>query len=212
MWSYYGSKSKLIKYYPKPQYETIIEPFAGTARYALEYWDHDIHLYEKFHKIYEIWKWLQKSGPGNVINLPDIGYKEKIPPYLGDAQIWLIGYCIARGTPRPCTMGHKRNSWAKDKYRIAKNLHKIKNWNINLGDYRDAPDIKATWFIDPPYEVGGYKYTHNQIDRLELAKWIDSRKGQVIVCENTKAKWIKVKPIKEIRGSFKKSIEGVYLR
>lgn len=37
MWSYYGSKTNIISYYPKPTEDKIIESFCGTARYALEY-------------------------------------------------------------------------------------------------------------------------------------------------------------------------------
>jgi len=35
MWSYYGSKSKVVKHYPKPKYDLIIEPFAGAAWYSV---------------------------------------------------------------------------------------------------------------------------------------------------------------------------------
>lgn len=35
MWSYYGTKKKIAKYYPSPQYDKIIEPFAGAAQYSL---------------------------------------------------------------------------------------------------------------------------------------------------------------------------------
>jgi site-specific DNA-adenine methylase len=35
MFSYYGSKSKIVKYYPCPAHDKIIEPFAGSARYSL---------------------------------------------------------------------------------------------------------------------------------------------------------------------------------
>lgn len=47
MFSYYGSKSKLVNLYPEPLHDTIIEPFAGSARYSLKYWDKDIYLIEK---------------------------------------------------------------------------------------------------------------------------------------------------------------------
>ena len=35
LWSYYGRKTKVIKMYPNPQYDIIVEPFAGTAVYSL---------------------------------------------------------------------------------------------------------------------------------------------------------------------------------
>ena len=31
MFSYYGSKSKIVGYYPKPEHNKIIEPFAGSG-------------------------------------------------------------------------------------------------------------------------------------------------------------------------------------
>ncbi len=32
MWTYYGSKSMLVKWYPKP-HDKVIEPFAGVCGY-----------------------------------------------------------------------------------------------------------------------------------------------------------------------------------
>ncbi|MGP8214417.1 MAG: hypothetical protein ACLQQ4_02520 [Bacteroidia bacterium] len=86
----------------------------------------------------------------------------------------------------------------------------IRHWNVVHGDYRNLPDIEATWFIDAPYQNGGKYYRHNQIDYEELAKWCQSRKGQVIVCENTKATWLPFKPLKNITGQRHKSVEAVY--
>ncbi len=48
MFSYYGSKSKIIKYYSTPKHDTIIEPFAGSAQYSFHYWDKQVILIEKF--------------------------------------------------------------------------------------------------------------------------------------------------------------------
>ncbi len=45
MFSYYGSKSKIVKHYPPPEYDTIIEPFAGSARYALMYYNKNVTAY-----------------------------------------------------------------------------------------------------------------------------------------------------------------------
>jgi hypothetical protein len=44
---YYGGKWRdSVKHYPKPQFETIIEPFAGSAGYSLRYASHNVRLYE----------------------------------------------------------------------------------------------------------------------------------------------------------------------
>jgi hypothetical protein len=58
------------------------------------------------------------------------------------------------------------------------NLFKIKHWKIICGDYSEAPDIDATWFIDPPYkgESGmGYGYGSNLINYDKLAVWSKRR-------------------------------------
>ena len=34
---YYGRKKKLVNRYPSPEYGTIIEPFAGSAAYAMKW-------------------------------------------------------------------------------------------------------------------------------------------------------------------------------
>ena len=35
MFYYYGRKKQIIRHYPSPNYDTIIEPFAGSAAYSL---------------------------------------------------------------------------------------------------------------------------------------------------------------------------------
>ena len=55
MWSYYGSKSKVVDLYPPPKFDKIIEPFAGSARYALKWFDRDILLVDKYPVIVDLW-------------------------------------------------------------------------------------------------------------------------------------------------------------
>ena len=55
MFSYYGSKSKIVDYYPPPKHKRIIEPFAGSARYSLKYFDREINLYDKYPIVIEVW-------------------------------------------------------------------------------------------------------------------------------------------------------------
>lgn len=44
MWSYYGSKTKLVDLYPPPKTDKIIEPFCGSAKYSLKYGTNGIHF------------------------------------------------------------------------------------------------------------------------------------------------------------------------
>lgn len=210
MFSYYGSKSKIVHLYPKPKFDKIIEPFAGSARYALRYFYKDVTIYESFHKVYEVWSYLKNATPKDILSLPNIGYKEKIPNSLSNAEKWLIGFCVGRGSPRPNTMGHKFNSWNTDKKRISENLFKIKHWKILNLDGLTAVNEKATWFIDPPYQKMGYKYNFNKIDYPALSCWCKERSGQVIVCENQDAEWLDFTPLIKFRGAIKTNIEVIW--
>jgi hypothetical protein len=85
--------------------------------------------------------------------------------------------------------------------RVASQVEHIRHWKLIEGDYACAPDIEATWFIDPPYQVAGTHYVHHTIDYAELAAWCRSRSGQVMVCENDGATWLPFQPF----GLHKKS-------
>ena len=66
MFSYYGSKSKIVHLYPTPKMDKIIEPFAGSARYSLKYWTKDILILDKYSVIIDIWKYLQNASKNDI--------------------------------------------------------------------------------------------------------------------------------------------------
>ena len=104
MWSYYGGKSKLIDHYPPPKEGLIIEPFAGSARYALKYWDRDVLLVDKFDKIVKIWQYLINATREDILSLPNIdnGLKDSVDNYnIIDEEKWLIGFNINSGSASP---------------------------------------------------------------------------------------------------------------
>ena len=87
---------------------------------------------------------------------------------------------------------------------MSQNLYKVKHWELINGDYMEAPDIKATWFIDPPYkgEAGlGYRFGSNTLDYRILAEWALKRKGELIFCEGKDGDYLPFKP----QGSCRKS-------
>lgn len=96
------------------------------------------------------------------------------------------------------------------KKRIAANLFKIRHWVIRHGSYDEIDNEDATWFIDPPYQNGGHKYTESRIDFSLLGKWCMSRKGQAIVCENTKADWMLFSPMAKNRGAYAETTEAIW--
>lgn len=217
MFSYYGSKSKLVNYYPKPTKDLIIEPFAGSARYALKYWDNDVILNEKYETVYNIWKWLQKCNENDILKLPTPKPKEDIRDYkLSIDELNFMGFLINRGSVSPKNkVGKFSDGLLNTLKRVASNLHKIKHWDIRLGCYTELENKDATWFIDPPYQFGGehYKESSLNINFSNLKEWIFSRNGEIIVCENTKADWMEFKPLKKIQGaSNTNTIEAVFLK
>lgn len=215
MWSYYGSKSKVVDLYPPPKFDKIIEPFCGSAKYSLKYWDKQVLLMDKYPVIVELWKWLQKQTRDDILNLPKLKKSNDIRLIdLPKEAKYLIGFLINQGSiaPRNVVTEWGEKSWAYKQGWIADNIFKIKHWEILQGTYEDLPNEYATWFIDPPYEFGGehYKESTANIDFGKLGNWCKSRNGQVIVCENTKAQWLDFKPMKDFFGAYSKTTEAIW--
>jgi len=201
MISYYGSKIRVASVYPAPKYDTVIEPFAGSAQYSLLHFEKNVVLYEKYDRLFRVWKYLQEASPSDILALPSVKRKTiQRHAYLTEAENDIVSFCGNRGTPKPHkTTGNYSNAetwWENRKKWIAENLYRIRHWDIILGDGMDAENRVATWFIDPPYQHGGRRYVHNKIDYPALGEWSKSRLGQVIVCENDKADWMEFVPLK----------------
>ena len=216
MFSYYGAKTRVVDFYPKPTHNKIIEPFAGSARYSLKYFENDILLVDKYEVIVRIWKYLQECSVNDIMSLPKLAAGKKIIRENFDCieQAWLMGFIISRGQSTPMLTVSKWGEIVFEKQRkfIAENLFKIKHWNIVQAEHTDLTNENATWFIDPPYQVGGnkYKFNNKKIDYNELAKWCKTRYGQIIVCENTNADWLDFIPVATQRGQFKTTTEVLW--
>lgn len=221
MWSYYGAKTNLVKWYPRPKHGLIIEPFAGSAKYALEYFENDVILIDKYPVITKIWKWLQQCSPNDILKLPRrMEETDRLDNYEFDCEEakLLMGFVVGCGAEKPRVKATARKTTDRPNHinynlkKIAANLFKIKHWQIIEGDYTMAPSVKATWFFDPPYQFGGHSYVFSNklLDFGALADFIKTREGQVIVCENTKADWMDFKPIISQRGSLKTTTEAIW--
>lgn len=221
MFSYYGSKSKVVQYYPHPMYDTIIEPFAGSARYSLygNNWKKSVVLVDKYDVIVNIWRYLIKTATyDDVMSMPDISDGGSVSDFKWrhDALRMIAGFTVNRGSSQPKNKKHWCGSggdgYANDRSKIASSLSHISHWEIVLGDYRCLSNIEATWFIDPPYQFGGeyYRHSNKKIDYKDLRNWIESRRGQVIVCENTRADWMPFRPLKVMRGAMHTTTEAMW--
>lgn len=205
--SYFGSKWRSIPSYPKPEHQTIIEPFAGGASYALHYPEREVCLIDKDPIICGVWEYLIKATVREILELPDTFENVNDIKAPQEAR-WLIGFWLNRATTHPGktpsawmrTGEHESSFWGLEKrIRIAGQLEYIRHWQIFNNSYDSAPNCAATWFIDPPYQRMGHCYRFSDIDYSHLSGWCKSRRGQVIVCEQEGAEWLPFEP----HGKFK---------
>jgi site-specific DNA-adenine methylase len=81
MFSYYGSKSKVVDYYPPPKYGKIIEPFAGSARYSLKYFDREVILIDKCISVVDAWLFLKSATIKDIDSLPKLKTNDNIDAF-----------------------------------------------------------------------------------------------------------------------------------
>lgn len=218
--SYFGGKWTLAPRYPPPEHDTIIEPFAGSAGYATRYPAKEVVLVERVPALAALWRWLIRVSVDEVMALPvDPAHVEGLE---AEARA-LIGFWCARGRVRPATT--LNSSWLKSgrwpssfwgeyaRARIAKQVTQIRHWRVIEGDYTDAPDIPATWFVDPPYAATGRAYLAQVQNYEALGRWCRSRKGLVIACERDGATWLPFQPFREAKSMQRGSYgEVVYIQ
>ncbi len=228
--TFYGGKYRAAPHYPPPERNDIIEPFAGSAGYSLRYPENDVILIDLDPAIVATWRFLLTATADDIRSLPDIEPGQRLASLTGypEGARYLIGWWLNKGTTRP---GQTPSSWMRSgirpnsywgpavRNRIASQLGAIRHWRIIHGGYEEAPDIDATWFIDPPYQDAGkhYRFGSNLVDFTSLGEWCQSRKGQVIVCENSGATWLPFRDFRSIKASpakhgGKRSSEVIWTR
>lgn len=211
--TFYGGKYRVAPHYPKPIYDTIIEPFAGSAGYSLRYFNHKIILVDRDPVIAATWKYLISVSPQEILDLPDVLPNQSINDiHVIQEARWLIGWWLNKGTTSPCRTpsawmrsGIRPNSqWGKAiRERIASQVPYIRHWKIFQGSYEQCPSTEASWFVDPPYSLveRQYKCGRKYIDYKALSLWCQQRKGQVIVCESVGANWLPFQPFRNIKAN-----------
>ncbi len=197
--TYYGGKYRIAPRYPEPQYSRIVEPFCGSAGYALTYNRKIVNLYDLNERVVGVWNYLIKVKESEILNLPEI-FEDVRNLNIPQEAKWLVGFWCNKGS---CEPRNKPSTWMKSqirpashwgsaiKSRIATQLKEIRHWECSHGSYSDIENSPATWFIDPPYSSkAGRLYTYDKIDYEQLASFCFSRCGQVIVCEMEGASWL----------------------
>jgi hypothetical protein len=210
-WGYYGGKWRAAPHYPAPQHDTIVEPFAGSAGYALRHHGRNVVLVEKNAKVAATWRYLLRVSASEVRAIPLLGFGQTVDdlPVVQEAR-WLVGWWLNRA---PAAPRRSPSSWMRAggqpscfwgevaRERVASQVDAIRHWRLIEGDYTGAPDIEATWFVDPPYALAGKHYPTNDVDYGWLAEWCRARSGQVMVCENDGADWLPFVPFRKCKAN-----------
>ncbi len=210
---YYGGKWRdALKHYPPPDHETIVEPFAGSAGYAMRYASRNVVLCELDPVLAEVWRYLISVRSSEVLKIPDLKQGQTVDDLKVPQEArWLVGFWLNRAAASP---RRSPSRWMRDGIRpgsfwgkrvretVASQVEFIRHWKVFNCSYEDCPEPgPATWFVDPPYEAAGrhYRFGSEQIDFRELASWCLSRAGQVIVCENGGATWLPFRELADVK-------------
>lgn len=215
MFYFYGRKKQLARHYPPPRHELIVEPFAGSAAYSLHAnnWEREVLLIERDARVADIWKWLiEEATPASILALPDLKQGERSSEFLHiihAATKMAFAYRTIKVTPV------LERNWEISRRVMALTVPKVKHWRVACDDYTSAPDIEATWFIDPPYKGAsgmGYCYGSDLLDYQELGRWIKRRRGQVIACEGKEGDYLPFSPLRTNMGvAGKQSTEVIWV-
>ncbi len=214
-WRYYGGKWRAAPHYPKPVGDTIVEPFAGAAGYSMRYPHLKIVLVEKYPVVAELWRFLIAATHADIMSIPLVDSVDDLPDRVPLGGRHLVGFAMNAATVSPCKnisagrvklrdTGQVFEGWSEQmRDRVARQVPLIKHWVIVEGDYTAAPDVRATWFIDPPYDnkAGSY-YVHSRVDYAALAEWAMERRNCVIACENEGATWLPFEQFKTLRAGL----------
>jgi hypothetical protein len=195
LFSYYGSKWLTVPKYPAPHHEIVIEPFAGSAQYALYYPNHDVRLYDLDENIVMVWDYIIHAPSKEILNLDLDFHKMDVSKYTEEQRL-LIGFWVsaAAATPKQTwtKLGRKKAQTIDWRKRVAHAQPYLRHWTIEHKSYNQIPNMYATWFVDPPYEEKGafYRRSSKDINYQHLGEWCLGRRGSIIVCENQGAQWL----------------------
>lgn len=211
----------MAKHYPKPLYDTIIEPFAGAAGYSLLYPQNKIVLYDNYEPIVRLWEYLIKVKKEEMLGLPldNNGCEFSKENPVSDCSIAeeakiLIGFWLTESQTSssryPLSKSRGGNWTDRKRKMLASQLDHIRHWKVEYKSYNEIElNQKCTWFVDPPYFQAGKRYRNSNIDYQQLGHWCKTREGQAIVCEQSGADWLEFSTFKKASNGSNKKYEEV---
>jgi hypothetical protein len=222
---HFGSKARIAKELPPPRFKTIIEPFAGSAAYAVQHATpaHSVLLFDTDERVCIVWDYLIHASAADIMRLP-------VDHFLAGGDIrdlnlpraeylliqrWLSISGTHSHRLAPCLLadraGTAGNTWCEMvRARIASQIEQIKHWKIKQAPYDSAPDIEAHWHIDPPYQANAHgfqEYRCEPPDYVKLGAWCRSRRGDITVHEQHGAAWLPFETLKS-KHSTNRTTEG----
>lgn len=211
-WSFYGAKYNLASKYCSPIGDSIVEPFAGSAQYSLLHYRKNVQLYDIDENICMIWDYLIKAKTNDIKRLTlDFECIDDLQGYTQEEKVLMGFWCgkaISVPQKKPSKFALHKNT-PDYKRRAINQVKYIRHWKIKQCSYNEIPNMHSTWFIDPPYTVGGHKYRFSKIDYQHLSTWCKNRKGLSIVCENNQADWLPFRRLSYARSCYTKKCNNI---
>lgn len=179
----------------------------------MRYFNRDVILVERYPVVAEMWRFLIGTTTAEVLRIPEVEHVDELPSWVPEGARALVGFSmnaactsprkqLSAGRKKLAGMGRKYEGWSHlHRERVAFQVPLVSHWKIIEGDYTSAPDIEATWFVDPPYSNSpGAQYIHADVDYEALGAWCRARSGQVIACENEGATWLPFRTFKTLKA------------
>ena len=194
LFKWFGSKWLSARTLPPPLHDQIIEPFAGSAGYALRHARRQVLVCETDPHIKSLWSWLVGEATEDAIRAIPVGVPEGADIRtlgLSAGQALLLKTWQRTNNVGDCwtisPWGNKPGQWtANTRARVASEFGEIAHWRVGRGDGRDelaaAHTAETTWFVDPPYQHN-YSYRQAPLDYARLAALVLTQSGQRIACE-----------------------------
>lgn len=211
--TFYGGKWRAAPHYPPPEFTTVVEPFAGSAGYATRHHERRVVLVERDPIIASLWRFLIGAKAADILSIQLLRPGETVDDLrCCDEARSLVGFWVNKGSATP---KRSQSSWMRSgirpksfwgeetRARVAGQVGEIGHWRVVEGDCLEvAPDVEATWFVDPPYQGPvGRRYRFSEVDFTALAGWTRARRGQVIACENEGATWLPFRPWRQVKAN-----------
>lgn len=220
---YFGGKWRATRtgtYPPPAPGVPIVEPFAGSAGYATVHGDRDVVLVERDPTVAGVWRFLIGATRDDILSIPDLpdgGTTDDIDA--PQAARGLVGFWLVGGAVKPQRRMVPRARiqpgiyWGpRVRERLASQVHRIKHWTLVEGDYTAV--IRATWFVDHPYQGLGRSYRHRVVNYTALAAWCTSRRGSVTDREAAGADWLPFREVSRVKRAHRPGLarEAVWTR